>query len=105
MSFYEWIVYLLTWFTADPAAIDREAPKAAAAVAAARATLALPSPDTKPPAPGPTPGKCCGECKGTGWIVHGDGHRTPCPCPASCPCKKGAGRCPDGLCPSPTVLR
>lgn len=34
--------------------------------------------------------KCCGACK-NGFIVHGDGHKTPCPCPPDCECKtKGA---------------
>jgi hypothetical protein len=97
---WEAFIAFLVWLTADPAAIGREHPKAAAAVAAARASLAI---DTAPPAPAPTPGKCCGECKGTGVIVHGDGHRTPCPCPSSCKCKGGKG-CPDGQCPK-SVLR
>lgn len=30
--------------------------------------------------------KCCGACKG-GFITHGDGHKTPCPCPPDCECK------------------
>jgi hypothetical protein len=35
-----------------------------------------------------TPAKdCCGECKG-GFITHGDGHKTPCPCPPECKCKQ-----------------
>lgn len=41
------------------------------------------------PAPAPEPEKCCDACKGTGYITHGDGHRTPCPCPATCKCKGG----------------
>jgi hypothetical protein len=41
-----------------------------------------------PPAPEPKPDECCNACKGTGYITHGDGHRTPCPCPPTCPCKK-----------------
>ncbi len=28
--------------------------------------------------PAPSPGKC-DKCGGTGWITHGDGHKTPCP--------------------------
>lgn len=32
--------------------------------------------------------KCCDACKGTGFITHGDGHKTPCPCPSDCECKK-----------------
>lgn len=52
-----------------------------------------------PPAPEPTPapGECCNQCKGTGYITHGDGHRTPCPCPPTCVCKKpkAATECKD----------
>ena len=35
--------------------------------------------DAPPPTPGPAPEKCQ-QCGGTGWITHGDGHKTPCPC-------------------------
>ena len=31
--------------------------------------------------------ECCGVCKG-GFITHGDGHKTPCPCPPECECKE-----------------
>jgi len=34
--------------------------------------------DTPVPQPGPSPAKCF-RCNGTGWITHGDGHKTPCP--------------------------
>jgi hypothetical protein len=53
------------------------------------------------PEPSPKPGECCKQCKGTGFITHGDGHRTPCPCPPNCVCKKPktAQPCPDGKCP------
>lgn len=52
------------------------------------------------PEPAPKPGECCTQCKGTGYITHGDGHRTPCPCPPTCVCKKpkAAQPCPDGKC-------
>jgi hypothetical protein len=104
-SLWRWIISFLVWLSADPQAIDAEAAKASAAVALARASMAH---DAAPPAPAPepqpAPGKCCGECGGRGYIVHGDGHRTACPCPADCPCKKAA--CPDGSCPTPgKVLR
>lgn len=93
------LLAFLASLTADPVAVDREAPRAAGAVAAAYATLA----NEPPPAPTPPkPGECCSGCKGTGFITHGDGHRTPCPCPPSCKCKKAA--CPDGKCPVKTVL-
>jgi len=39
--------------------------------------------------PDPKPEPAC-PCNGTGFITHGDGHRTPCPCPTGqCNCKKG----------------
>lgn len=47
--------------------------------------------------------KCCGACKG-GVVTHGDGHKTPCPCPPDCLCKAvrhpPAVLCPDGKCTS-----
>jgi hypothetical protein len=103
---WRWLISWLVWLSADPAAIDLERPKAAAAVAAARASLA---PDVAPPGPkppAPTPGKCCGECGGRGYLVMPDGHRVACPCPATCPCKapKAAAACPDGKCPAPGAL-
>jgi hypothetical protein len=40
MTFYEWITSLLVFLSAEPAAIEREAPRSAAAVAVAYAALA-----------------------------------------------------------------
>ena len=37
----------------------------------------------------PVAKECCGSCK-NGFIVHGDGHKTPCPCPPDCECKRPA---------------
>jgi len=52
------IVAWLVWLSSDPTAIDREHPRAAAAVAAARASMLVDSP--VPPSPEPT--ECgCGE--------------------------------------------
>lgn len=34
----------------------------------------------------PAPQECCGLCK-DGVITHGDGHKSPCPCPPACKCK------------------
>jgi hypothetical protein len=104
-NLWRWITAFLVWLSADPVAVDLERPKAAAAVAAARASLAhdaAPPPAPAPPAPGPA--KCCEDCGGRGYIVHGDGHRTACPCPADCPCKSQKA-CPDGKCPPGRVLR
>ena len=92
-------IAFLASLAAEPAAIDQEQPRAAAAVAVAYAGFAVEAPA---PSPTPTPGKCCSDCGGKGYIVHGDGHRTPCPCPPSCPCKKGTA-CPDGKCGVPGV--
>ena len=85
---WEYILSVLAALSADPAQIDREAPRASAAVSAAYATTAQEkAPD---PTPEPKPG-CCTDCGGKGFIVHGDGHRTACPCPASCKCKSPTG--------------
>ena len=87
-------IAFLASLAAEPAAVDQEQPRAAAAVAVAYAGFAV---DGPAPAPMPAPGKCCDDCGGKGFIVHGDGHRTACPCPPSCKCKGGKG-CPDGDC-------
>ena len=80
-----WLQSLIAWLAAllAPAVPvdDLEPARAAAAVSVAAASMA--ADDAKPdPTPGPTPPRpdVCPDCKGTGWIVHGDGHRTPCPC-------------------------
>ena len=103
MILYRWIVSFLVWLSADPAAIDAEPPKAAAAVAAARASLLPESAPQPDPTPKP-PGKCCGECGGSGYLVMPDGHRVKCPCPDDCPCRQKPtaptpANCPDGKCP------
>ena len=88
---WTWLLSLLASLAADPAQIDQEAPRASAAVSAAYAATAVemaPQPKPEPPKPRPA---CCTECGGKGYIVHGDGHRTACPCPASCRCKSPTG--------------
>lgn len=83
-ALWNWLLSLLVWLAAEPHAVDREAPRAAGAVAVAYAQFAT---DAAPqPGPAPNPG-CCDDCGGKGVIIHGDGHRTPCPCPESCKCK------------------
>jgi hypothetical protein len=85
---WQWLLSLLASLASDPAQIDREAPRASAAVSAAYAATAVEkAPEPAPPKPG-----CCAECGGRGYIVHGDGHRTACPCPPSCKCKTGAAK-------------
>jgi len=86
---WQYILSVLAALSADPAQIDREAPRASAAVSAAYATTATekaPEPLPEPPRP-----SCCTECGGKGYITHGDGHRTACPCPSSCKCKTPPG--------------
>ena len=86
---WQYILSVLAALSADQTQMDREAPRASAAVSAAYATTAqekAPQPQPEPPKPG-----CCTECGGKGYITHGDGHRTACPCPASCKCKSPTG--------------
>lgn len=82
MTLWNWILWILACLSSDERAIDREAPRASAAIAMARASMldeAAPPPGPKPPAPDAK----CQECNGTGWIVQPDGHRTKCPCGAA----------------------
>lgn len=88
---WQTVVAWLTWLAADPQAVSTEAAKASGAVSVAYAATApdvAPTPAPVPPAPKPA---CCQDCGGRGYIVHGDGHRTPCPCPPSCQCKRAPG--------------
>ena len=76
---WNYLLALLASLSADPAQIDREAPRASAAVSAAYAAVApekAPEPQPEPPKPKPA---VCADCGGRGYIVHGDGHRTTCP--------------------------
>ncbi len=41
---FEWLLQLLVWLSADPVTLDHEYPRAAAAVAAARASMAVDAP-------------------------------------------------------------
>lgn len=66
------LLWILSWF-AVPVTTERVAVEAAYTLHTATIE--------------PVAKKCCGACKG-GVIVHGDGHRTPCPCPADCECKR-----------------
>ena len=86
---WRYLLAILAALSADPAQMDREAPRASAAVSAAYAATAVekaPQPTPEPPKPA-----CCTDCGGKGYIVHGDGHRTACPCPPSCECKRTPG--------------
>lgn len=75
---------LLAWLaalSADPAEIDREPPRAAAAVAAAYATFA---PETSPtPPPAPSKCGCSGKCADGRYRPDG---RIVMACEKECPC-------------------
>jgi hypothetical protein len=94
---WQWLLSVLASLAADPAQIDREAPRASAAVSAAYSATAVekaPQPQPEPPKP-----SCCTDCGGKGYIVHGDGHRTACPCPSTCKCKNPPGASPASVSP------
>ena len=81
MTLYRSILAFLASLSADPAEIDREPPRAAAAVAAAYASLA---PETAPTPP-PAPGKCACGGKCVNGVYKPDG-RIEMKCEANCPC-------------------
>lgn len=104
--FWAWIIGLLTWLSAQPRQVEREHPKAAAAVALARASMLV---DTAPPSPAPTPVACdCGQtCVKGFWKPDG---RISQACKCSCKrCQaeraKTAAACPDGTCPTARIVR
>ena len=91
MTLYRSLLAFLASLSADPAEIDREPPRAAAAVAAAYASLAPETAPTPPPAPPPTPsptkcgcgGKCAnGQYRPDGRIVMS------CEKDCACSCRK-----------------
>ncbi len=90
MTFYRSLLAWLASLSADPAEIDREPPRAAAAVAAAYASLAPETAPTPPPAPAPGKCGCVGKCQG--GIYRPDG-RIAMRCEKDCPCgcRKSAG--------------
>jgi hypothetical protein len=81
MTLYRSILAFLASLSADPQEIDREPPRAAAAVAAAYASLA---PEVAPtPLPAPAKCGCSGKC--SGGIYRPDG-RIEMKCERDCPC-------------------
>lgn len=83
MTLYRSLLALLASLSADPAEIDREPPRAAAAVAAAYATFAPEVAPTPPPAPAACGcgGKCVdGRYKPDGKIVMSCEKDCPCAC-------------------------
>lgn len=98
MSFWRWLIALLTWLSADPAQTDLEPARAAAAVSVAYAAFA---PAVPAPTPTPVVDCVCGRtCVKGIWKPDG---RITAKCDCTCPrCvaerAKGAA-CPDGNCP------
>lgn len=98
MSLWRWLIGFLTWLSADPRAVDLEAPRAAAAVAAARASM-LPEAAPAPPSPTPTACDCGATCVRGTWKPDGKiSQACRCPCPR-CVAER-AKSCPDGTCPT-----
>lgn len=110
MNLWRWFLAWLASLSADPAAIDREPVRCAAAVAAAYAAM-LPAdapPTPVPPSPAPAACPCEGACKGTGFYKP-DG-RIDAKCRAGCqwctprsvlvpaPAAALPAECPDGKC-------
>ena len=89
MTLYRSLLTFLASLSADPAEIDREPPRAAAAVAAAYATFASETAPTPPPAPAPAACGCGGKCANGQYKPDG---RIVMQCDPNCPCgcrKKG----------------
>ena len=81
MTLYRSLLAFLASLSADPHEIDREPPRAAAAVAAAYASLAPEVAPTPPPAPGKC--ACAGKC--AAGVYKPDG-RIEMRCELDCPC-------------------
>jgi hypothetical protein len=85
-ALWHWLLYVLTWSSADPGVIDAERARTAGSVNVAYAALATepaPAPAPKPAAPAVCP------CNGTGYTTRPDGSRWVCRC-QNCP----SGKCP-----------
>lgn len=83
MTTYRALLAWLAAMSADPAEIDREPPRAAAAVAAAYASL-TPGEESPPAPPAPAACACGGKCQN--GIYRPDG-RIEMRCEQDCPCK------------------
>lgn len=99
MTWWGWIVSWLVWLSADPAVADLEVPRAAAAVAAARASML---PDAPAPAPTPTDCDCGKTCVRGVWKPDGRvEQRCSCKCPRCVAERAKAAPCATGTCPVP----
>lgn len=85
---WRWFVGVLVWLSADPQVVEREQPRSAAAVMAARASME-PDRPAKPKREDAAPPQRCTACDGKGYTVKAGTRYL-------CPACKG---CPDGSCP------
>ena len=85
MTLYRSLLSLLASLSADPQEIDREPPRAAAAVAAAYATFAPESAPTPPPAPAKC--GCGGKCANGQYKLDGKIAMS-CEKDCACACRK-----------------
>ncbi|CAB4184613.1 hypothetical protein UFOVP1124_23 [uncultured Caudovirales phage] len=88
MKWKSLVAWLVSW-SADPAEVDREAPRAAAAVAVAYAELALPSVPVPPAPPPPAACACGGKC--ANGVYRPDG-KIPQKCAPGCATCKAPGK-------------
>jgi len=83
VTLYRSLLALLASLSADPTEIDREPPRAAAAVAAAYASLAPETASTPPPTPSPAKCGCGGKCANGQFRPDG---KIIMACEKDCPC-------------------
>jgi hypothetical protein len=87
-SLWHWLLWLLTVWSSDPAAVARERAVASGCVSVAYAALAEESVPQAAPVAVKAPSPPCPDCKGTGRIYRSDGGYVRCKC----------GACPTGKC-------
>lgn len=84
-ALWHWLLYVLTWSSADAGMLDEERARTAGAVVVAYGSLATepkpaPKPHDEPVSVVPQP--ACDKCGGTGRIYRADGGWVKCPCGA-----------------------
>lgn len=98
MAIWRWIVSVLVWLSADPHQLATEPGRAAAAVAAARASM-LQDLTPQPAPPAPTDCRCSSTCVRGVWKPDGRIEaRCDCQC-QRCVAERAKGACASGTCP------
>lgn len=101
---WRWVISLLVWLSADHERIATEPARAAAAVAAARASIIedMAGKPVPPAPPGPADCKCGATCVRGNWKPDGTIQaRCPCQC-ARCVAERAKGVAASGTCSSGT---